>query len=309
MSNTLLLNLEQVSKSYDKTPVLQDANVQLQRGEMLALLGHNGAGKTTLIKLILGLIPATQGSVQVLQRRPGQHNHQIGYVPENVSFYPLLTGRETLEYFARLNGLKRKTAKAIVSKLLDNVGLTDACDRPVKTYSKGMKQRLGLSQALLPSAIDGKTLLEPSLLILDEPTVGLDPIATLDFFKLLTDLRNHGCGVVICTHVLPGLEQYLDQILILNRGCTVAQGSFASLLETASLPISVTTTGLNGALRSDVALQPFLQPNGQLIFPVKEKVAVLKALTEYHALQDIDIRTPGLPEIYQHFLTQPEGLA
>ncbi|EAR08083.1 ABC transporter ATP-binding protein [Reinekea blandensis] len=306
MNDQVLIELSQVGKHYDHTEVLQAVDLTLHPGEMLALMGHNGAGKTTLIKLILGLIQADVGQLSVLGCAPGLRNQQIGYVPENVSFYPMLTGRETLEYFARLNGLSRKAARQRSTALLDRVGLSPSADRRVKHYSKGMKQRLGLAQALLPSVHRGGSETAPSLLILDEPTVGLDPIATLDFFRLLAELREQGCGVIICTHVLPGLEPYLDSALILNRGRAVAQGRIDDLFVQADLPVSMAARGLNGSLRSDRVLQQYAQTDDRLVFPASQKLAVLQAALAYPALADIQVVSPGLPELYQHFLTQAE---
>src|SRR5690606_20320000 len=158
---------------------------------------HNGAGKTTTIKLILGLLQPTQGQVQVLGGSPQdvRIKLQIGYLPENVMFYPQLSGRETLRHFARL----KQAPDAQVSSLLDQVSLSTAADRRVKTYSNCMRQRLGLAQALL-----GK----PRLLLLDEPTVGLDPIATQTLYRLLDTPRAPGTSVILSSHVLPGVEAY-----------------------------------------------------------------------------------------------------
>ncbi|MDX5298691.1 MAG: ABC transporter ATP-binding protein, partial [Gammaproteobacteria bacterium] len=158
------IQLDGITQHYGATAVLHDLSLHLPPGEVLGLFGHNGAGKTTTIKLILGLLQPTQGQVQVLGGSPQdvRIKLQIGYLPENVMFYPQLSGRETLRHFARL----KQAPDAQVSSLLDQVGLSTAADRRVKTYSKGMRQRLGLAQALL-----GK----PRLLLLDEPTVGLDP--------------------------------------------------------------------------------------------------------------------------------------
>src|SRR6188472_4034629 len=164
MTETVSVNA--ATKSYRKVHALTEFSCSLDEGETVALVGHNGAGKTTLIKLMLGLIRPSAGAVRVLGEDPAAGEfaarRRLGYLPENVSFNAALTGHETLAFYARL---KREPAKA-VAVLLERVGLTHAANRRVGTYSKGMRQRLGLAQALLG---------RPRVLLLDEPTTGLDP--------------------------------------------------------------------------------------------------------------------------------------
>ena len=273
---------------------------------MLALLGHNGASKTTLMKIILGLLKPDAGTARVLGQTPGIGKPALGYVPEDVNFYPALTGLETLTYFARLKGLSRRDSDRVSARLLDSVHLHAARTRPVKHYSKGMKQRLGLAQALLPSALDGITYCEPTLLILDEPTVGLDPIATMDFYQLLATLQAHGCGIIICTHVLPGLERFIDTALILSHGTVVASGSISALHKQAQLPTVLHTQGLNGALSQDPILSPFFVNPTQLAVPATHKLAVLEHLLKDKHLTDIHLQSPTLPELYQHFVAHAD---
>lgn len=304
MKDGLLLSLQGIYKSFDKVHALNDISLTLVSGEMLALLGHNGAGKTTLMKIILGLIKQDSGTANILGKSPGQANQEIGFIPENVSFYPALSGQETLMYFAQLNGLSKKSAKNQVQTLLETVHLIEHKDRPVKQYSKGMKQRLGLAQALLPSSGNGQNSLNPKLLILDEPTVGLDPIATAELFQLLGELQAQGCGIIICTHVLPGLEQFITKALILNRGKVIASGSIDQLLQQANLPSTITPTGLNGALANDATLTPYLQSNGQLKVPSDYIVSVVQHLVSQSGLTNIQVSNPSLPELYQYLVNQ-----
>ena len=227
-------HLENVSYRYDKSPVLHGIDLRLEPGEILGLFGHNGAGKTTCIKLILGLMTPNQGSVSVLGGHAGdpQVSQHIGYLPENVMFYPQLTGREILTHFARLKGASLQQ----VPRLLEQVGLGDAMNARTKTYSKGMRQRLGLAQALLG---------EPKLLMLDEPTVGLDPVATADLYRLLRDLRDGGTGIVLCSHVLPGVEPYIDRAAILTNGALKAAGDLAALRRQANMPVTLSLDPAN----------------------------------------------------------------
>ncbi|MFQ3230545.1 ABC transporter ATP-binding protein [Reinekea sp.] len=301
MTDTILLRLNNIQKSYQNIQALNGVSLELKAGQMMALLGHNGAGKTTLMKIILGMFPADTGDALILGDQPGVHNHAIGYVPENVNFYPTLTGKETLLYFAQLNGLSKKEANTIAEKLLIDVRLDDAKDRAVKQYSKGMKQRLGLAQALLPATADGKNYVDPSLLILDEPTVGLDPIATAEFYELLANLQLKGCGVIICTHVLPGIEAYIDTALILDHGKAIASGTMSELQSIAELPVTLVASTTGGALEFNDDLAPYQSAENTLRVPINKKLEVLKTLLNHPNVTDIQVNAPMLPEIYQHF--------
>lgn len=301
MTEKNLLRLNNIHKSYQKIQALSGVSLELQAGQMMALLGHNGAGKTTLMKIILGMFAADEGNALILGDQPGVHNHAIGYVPENVNFYPTLTGKETLLYFARLNGLSKREANIIADKLLTEVRLDDAKNRTVKQYSKGMKQRLGLAQALLPATTNGKNYINPSLLILDEPTVGLDPIATAEFYELLANLQLQGCGVIICTHVLPGIESYIDTALILDHGKVIASGTMDELQVIAQLPITLTVTTSGEVIAFNEDLARYQSADNTLKIPFDRKLDVLKTILTYPSVTDIRVNAPMLPEIYQHF--------
>lgn len=293
--------LENVSYKYDKALVLNGVDLRLELGEILGLFGHNGAGKTTSIKLILGLMTPSQGKVSVLDGEAGDPkiSQHIGYLPENVMFYPQLTGREILAHFARLKGANLRQ----VPELLGQVGLDDAMDTRVKTYSKGMRQRLGLAQALL-----GK----PRLLMLDEPTVGLDPVATADLYRLLRKLRDEGTGIVLCSHVLPGVEPYIDRAAILTEGSLKAVGDLASLRRQANMPTTLsiepesTVAALESVVNNAKASAGLMMrhDNGRLHVDVRpaEKMALVKALMASGEVRDLGIYQPTLEDVYVHFI-------
>lgn len=299
--NTPLVSLTNAGKSYNQLDALQSISLTLNEGEVMGLFGHNGAGKTTMMKLILGVISPSRGNVEVMGMSPDSKEAwhcraKVGYLPENVSFYEQLTGLEVLTYFAKLKGYSKKHAVA----LLEQVGITHAMKRQVKTYSKGMRQRLGLAQAFIG---------EPKLLLLDEPTVGLDPIATRDFYQTVDQLKSNGSSVILCSHVLPGVEQHIDRAMILSTGQLLAMGTLAELRQQAALPVAIKPSGLNGAVANNSQLNRFLSStcSNTLMVPENEKISVLKTLLSLEGLDDIHVETANLEQVYQHFLALHES--
>ncbi len=298
--NSPLVSLTNAGKSYKALDALQSVSLTLNEGEVLGLFGHNGAGKTTMMKLILGVISPSRGQVQVMGMAPDSKEawhcrSKVGYLPENVSFYEQLTGLEVLTYFAKLKGFDKKHA----IDLLEQVGITHAMKRQVKTYSKGMRQRLGLAQAFIG---------EPKLLLLDEPTVGLDPIATHDFYQTVDQLKSKGSSVILCSHVLPGVEQHIDRAMILSTGQLLAMGTLAELRQQAALPVAIKPSGLNGSVAQHQMLNSFISSDcaNTLMVPEQEKLAVLRELLSLEGIDDIHVESANLEQVYQHFLSKHE---
>ena len=280
------VELHNVYQQYGSMAVLDNISLSLAEGEVLGLFGHNGAGKTTTVRLILGLLQATTGEVRVL-----------GFLPENVTFYPQLTGRETLLHFARLKG----AAVQQVDDLLEQVGLTAASSKRVKTYSKGMRQRLGLAQALLG---------RPRLLLLDEPTVGLDPIATQELYQVIGRLRDEGTSIVICSHVLPGVEPYIDRAAVLALGRLEAVGTLHELRSQAQLPVRIRAAGLTVAQLSAPEVQAIRPLHGvwhELLVAPMDKLATVQRILQLQP-QDLEVQPPSLEDLYCYYMEQAGAL-
>jgi Cu-processing system ATP-binding protein len=301
---TATVTVNGVEKSYRAVRALRGVTFELSPGRLSALVGHNGAGKTTLIKLMLGLIRADRGEIRVLNEDPaaGEFSARrlLGYLPENVAFNAALTGRETLTFYARLKRIKPATA----SVLLDRVGLTDAADRRVGTYSKGMRQRLGLAQALLG---------QPRVLLLDEPTTGLDPALRQTFYEILNELRDNGATVLISSHALNELEDRAEHVLIMNRGTLVAQGTLAELRSISQLPIRVSLDLAPDArdVPAWMSGASCATPQGRvlLVQDEKRKMDLLRLAAGDPRVRNIEIAAPTLDDLYAHFLRTQEKAA
>ncbi|MGH2446214.1 MAG: ABC transporter ATP-binding protein, partial [Candidatus Limnocylindria bacterium] len=220
-----LLRTDELTKRYGDHVAVDRLSLELRRGEIYGLLGPNGAGKTTTILMLLGLSEPTSGEAHVLGLDPTRHalevKRRVGYLPDAVGFYGGLTGRENLRYTARLNGLDRTDAEATISTLLDEIGLAEAADRAVETYSRGMIQRLGIADALMK---------DPEILILDEPTTAIDPTGVAQLLALIQRfVAQRGLGVLLSSHLLEQVERLCDRIGVFSRGRLVAEGTIAEL--------------------------------------------------------------------------------
>lgn len=294
------VHIERIAKRYGRVDAVREVSLALGEGEAVALVGHNGAGKTTLIKLMLGLIQPTHGSVRVLGEDPATGNvrvrRHLGYLPESVSFHMALTGRETLDFYARLKRVEPGSSHA----LFERVGLApSAVDRPVRTYSKGMRQRLGLAQALLG---------EPRILLLDEPTSGLDPALRRHFYDLIGELRAKGATVLLSSHALDELEGRTDRVVVVSGGIKIADGTLDELRRIARLPTRITVRLCEGA-------SPGAWANAASLWrrldartleaetPSEGKLGIVAAVAADTArVADVSIVEPTLDDLYAHFL-------
>ena len=196
---------------------VKDLSLRIEPGEVYGLLGPNGSGKSTTLKIILGLVSPTRGRTEIFGRdsRLVESREAVGFLPENPYFYKFLTGAETLRFFGRLCGMTGATLRSRVNELLDLVGLNKARDRRLGTYSKGMLQRIGLAQALIH---------DPRLVVLDEPTAGVDPAGSREIRDLIMDLKRRGITVLLSSHLLAQAQEICDRIGILADGVMVREG-------------------------------------------------------------------------------------
>ncbi|MGE5611890.1 MAG: ABC transporter ATP-binding protein [Bacillota bacterium] len=221
-------NLTKIYKDFwgrDKVRALDDLNLTIQRGEVFGLLGPNGSGKSTTIKLLLGLIFPSRGRASILGEPAGSPrvNERVGFLPEESYLYRFLNGEETLHFYGRLFKIPRRELNRRVPELLDVVGLdAKARKRKLREYSKGMARRIGLAQALINN---------PDLILLDEPTTGLDPIGTREMKDLILDLKRQGKTVILCSHLLADVQDVCDRIIILYRGKKQTLGFVKDLLQ------------------------------------------------------------------------------
>ncbi|KAA8606746.1 ABC transporter ATP-binding protein [Salipiger aestuarii] len=297
-----MLALTDLTKRFGKQTALDAVSLDISPGERVALLGHNGAGKSTMMKLILGLLTPDGGTVQIAGHPPGSAvaRSLTAYLPENAAFHPSLTGREMLRHYLRLRGQDPRGADA----LLEKVGLGDAGGRRIGGYSKGMRQRVGLAQALIGT---------PRLMVLDEPTTGLDPISRRDFYALLDELAERGAAILLSSHALSELEARTDRIVVLAQSRMVAQGTLADLRRAATLPLTVHLAARAGQGAALAQAFPEAQAEGDrliLACPQEDKLTVLERIAARRDLiADFDLSSPTLDDLYAQISGRENGRA
>lgn len=225
MNSEPVITTSNLTKRYGEFTAVDSLNLVVNRGEIFGLLGPNGAGKTTTILMLLGLTEPTAGSVRVAGfdpvREPLMVKSVVGYLPDNVGFYPHMTGRQNLRYTAALNRVPSKEAEERITALLERVGLAEAADNRAGTYSRGMRQRLAVADALVK---------RPSVLILDEPTIGIDPEGVKDMLAMLERLRDEeGMTILLSSHLLHQVQEICDRVGIFVGGRLVACGKVEEL--------------------------------------------------------------------------------
>lgn len=294
-----LIELQGVRRHYGPVRAVDGVDLTVERGVVFGLLGHNGAGKSTLFRLLLGLerpsagrilidgVALDSGDVRAVRRH-------IGYLPEQVVLYDNLTGLETLAFFARLKGVPTGATAAV----LERVGLAAAGRRRVGEYSKGMRQRLGLAQALLGS---------PRLIVLDEPTTALDPEGVRAFYALIGALRAEGVTMLLSSHNLIEIQDRVDRLAIMVAGRVRASGTVQELREHVALPLTLRLTvraGAEGTVRGVLAALPVERVDAagdalRVRCPRDAKMAVLAALAHRRdEILDLEVLEPSLEDVF-----------
>jgi len=276
MAGKIVVETKELTKRYDDVIVVDHLNLHIREKEIFGLLGPNGAGKTTTILMLLGLTEPASGSAQVYgynpTREPLKVKRLAGYLPENVGFYGNLTARENLMFIAELNGISYAEANRKIDELLEMVGIGEVADLAVGKFSRGMKQRLGIADALIKS---------PKVVFLDEPTAGLDPEGINQIIDLIANLPKMGATVVLSSHQLYQVQQVCHSIGILSKGKTVVEGSLDQLGKEA-------LAGGNYRIEVETA-----QPNPKLIDIVNKVPGVRKVEAKGNLLlvnADSDLR-------------------
>lgn len=257
-----VIETRSLSKTYrdfwgrKKVQALKPLDIDVEEGEIFGLLGPNGSGKSTTIKLVLGLLFPTSGRAFVFGKESGDvtKNERVGYLPEESYLYKFLNAEETLDFYGRLFDMPAKVRRDRAKQLIEMVGLQNARRRQLREYSKGMTRRIGLAQALIN---------EPDLLILDEPTTGLDPIGTREMKDLILKLRDQGKTILMCSHQLADVQDVCDRIAILHQGDLKELGRVDSLLKVRDVT-EVHAKGLSEEAKREIR-EVIARHNGELV--------------------------------------------
>ena len=318
-----VIRTRRLTKKYGELTAVSKLDLAVYPGEIFGLLGQNGAGKTTTILMLLGLSEPTSGEASVMGLDPAweprEVKRRVGYLPDAVGFYGGLTGRENLRYTARLNGLRRDEAEAAIDEVLEQVGLTDRANDPVEQYSRGMRQRLGIADALVKS---------PDLLILDEPTTSIDPIGVIEILDLLRRLVDErGLAIMLSSHLLSQVQSVCDRIGIFAAGRLIGVGTVDELAKQFGDGTAVIEVGLELPTQADVdrataalrAIPAVESVEGGGKGSGTWRIHVRPASAEARVRQDILVAAvdhglrltalrpvvPSLDEIYRHAVERP----
>jgi len=287
-----------ISKSFKKDfwikpfYALDDVSFKIEKGDATGFLGANGAGKTTLLKILMGFIRPDSGEI-IFDKSLGDSREQvlenIGFLPERPYFYPHLTGRDFAFYMGRLNDVPRERLKKEIFFWASRLGVEDALDRPLKGYSKGMLQRLGLTTALLHN---------PDILILDEPLSGLDPVGRKDIKNVIQQLAQEGKTVFVSSHIVSDIEEICEKVVVLEHGKRVYDGSIEALIsKNSSSAVEIICQGSIPQLER-VTVEELQGNQTRLVVELGDKNSVLKTLIEHQVdVKKIEPQRPSLEEV------------
>lgn len=298
-----------LTKQYDSIVAVDHLDLTIERGEVYGLLGPNGSGKTTTILMLLGLTEPTSGQVRVLGRDPARDplgvKRQVGYLPDSVGFYDELSAHENLRYTADLNGLPRDEAERRIAEGLARMGLRDVAERRVGTFSRGMRQRLGLADVLLK---------QPQVAILDEPTIGLDPEGAVEFLAMIRGLKEDGITVLLASHLLHQVQAVCDRVGLFDRGRIVLAGTVDRLSEQVlggayriHLEVEGQTPALAAALGDAPGVVRVLQERGGYLVEARSDVRgalARRVVASGGSLLSLRLERLGLDEVYARYFQE-----
>ena len=279
-----VLQVTNAKKQFGQTKALDGASFELRQGELLALLGPNGAGKTTLIRAVAGRVKLDAGQVTLFDRplAPGATPPELGIVPQEIALYGLLTARENLEIFGRLQGLSGAALKESVDWALERTALADRQKDPVKTFSGGMKRRLNIACGIVH---------RPRIVLLDEPTVGVDPQSRDRIYETLAELGQTGVSMLLTTHHLEEAEARCSRTVIIDHGRVIAAGTLPELVDRTVgkdrlVTLRLSDGGVETARMRDVAAE---------LPPLLDRVRIAGKLVD-----DVEVRSPSLQSVFIH---------
>jgi ABC-2 type transport system ATP-binding protein len=303
--STPVIEAKALTKRYGSAVAVDGLDLSIDKGEVFGLLGPNGAGKTTTILMILGLTEPTSGSISTVGydplRQPLEVKRRVGYLPDAVGFYDHMTGRDNLRFTARLAGLPSRSIEASIGEALERVRLSEAADRPVATYSRGMRQRLGIAEILMRKV---------EVAILDEPTSGLDPQTTREFLDLIRSLKGEGLTVVLSSHLLDLVQSICDRVALFSNGRIGLAGRVDDLMRDVLggayvIDLEATGDGLAGRLAGiSGVINVTTIAAGRLRIDANNDVrpAVAKAVVEAGGeLRSLSIASASLEDVYTRY--------
>jgi len=300
LSSLLPLQIEGLVKRFGDLTAVNGVTLELKSGECLGLLGPNGAGKSTLIRSIVGRVIPDTGTVSIFGERADSAGARmaLGWVPQELALYPRLTCRENLESFGEYHGLRRAALKTAVAWCLDWAALTDRAQEPVKNLSGGMKRRLNMAAGLIH---------RPKLILMDEPTVGVDPQSRNRIFEMIEKLRGEGISMIYTTHYMEEAERLCDRIAIIDHGRIIALGTRDELVQNAFASRSEVLArfaNVDDSVAAWVKQRGGLYENGMAQFTIDhatEIAGLLDAASKAgHELADISLRKPNLESVFLH---------
>jgi ABC-2 type transport system ATP-binding protein len=306
-----VIEVQDLTKRYNGTAVVKGISFSVARGEIFGLLGPNGAGKTTTILMLLGLSDISSGQARVLgydpAREPLAVKRRVGYLPDQVGFYDNLTAAENLRYAARLMGIARGEREDKMKASLRHVGLADVTDKRVGTFSRGMRQRLGLAEILMKEA---------QIAILDEPTSGLDPQATVELLNIIRELKHQGVSVLLSSHLLERVQSVCDRVALFNQGNIALIGTVPDLgREVLGGGFRVEVEAEGQGLAERIAAIPGVQrletagANRVLLFADRDvrPEAAAAVVAAGGRLLRLSVEEPSLEAIYTRYFQTHEG--